>query len=166
MSRLLAPVFLVAFVLTASAVLLANCGFAVVHQCVAVPGQWMHAGTGLALVHESPACAPGSLALGPTPAGAVRVLAVVAIPVAIAHLVALATAWVVAGYARGAIERLGRLLAAAVETLHGRITPEAGLVPARPAVRRFAWEHVVRRLLGAATAWVVRGPPTPVCAPA
>ena len=61
--RLLGPALLLLTLLAAVVTHLADRGYAVVHQCVTVPGVWGAAGMHLALVHEVPDC-PSGTALG------------------------------------------------------------------------------------------------------
>ncbi len=81
--RLLGPALLLLTLLAAVVTHLADRGYAVVHQCVTVPGMWGAAGMHLALVHEVPDC-PSGTALGGDPAAMVTVVGALALPVVVA----------------------------------------------------------------------------------
>ncbi len=77
--RLLGPALLLLTLLAALVTHLADRGYAVVHQCVTVPGAWGVAGIHLALVRSTPEC-PSGTALGADPAAMVTVVGALALP--------------------------------------------------------------------------------------
>lgn len=91
---------------------LADRGYVVVHQCVALPGAWRVLGMHLALVRESPDCPLGSAALGGDPTSAAGVLGVLAVPVLVVHVLALLTGWGATTALRRGLARLGGLTGA------------------------------------------------------
>ncbi|WP_426309536.1 hypothetical protein [Cellulosimicrobium sp. E-16] len=122
--RLLGPALLLLTLLAALVTQLADRGYAVVHQCVTVPGAWGVAGMHLALVHETPDC-PSGTALGGDPAAMVTVVGVLALPVVVAHAVAAAVAWGVSAWARRAHDRSRAVVAGAAQALR-RVVRGAG----------------------------------------
>ncbi|MBE9927697.1 hypothetical protein G8C93_17600, partial [Cellulosimicrobium cellulans] len=96
--RLLGPALLLLTLLAAVVTHLADRGYAVVHQCVTVPGMWGAAGVHLALVHEAPDC-PSGTALGGDPAAMVTVVGALALPVVVAHAAAAVVAWGLSAWA-------------------------------------------------------------------
>ncbi|MBD5786664.1 hypothetical protein IF650_10785 [Cellulosimicrobium terreum] len=102
--RLLAPLALVLALVSGAATVLADRGFAVVHQCVEASGVWGAAGMHLALVHAAPDC-PSGVALGGDPAAMVTVLGVLALPVLLAHGAVALLAWGMTASARRALGR-------------------------------------------------------------
>ncbi|MFB7888804.1 hypothetical protein ACFCZ3_12255 [Cellulosimicrobium cellulans] len=129
--RLLGPALLLLTLLAALVTQLADRGYAVVHQCVTVPGAWGVAGMHLALVHETPDC-PSGTALGGDPAAMVTVVGVLALPVVVAHVVVAAVAWGVSAWARRAHERSRAVVAGAARTL--RVVVRGALHPVRAIV--------------------------------
>ncbi|WP_353708465.1 hypothetical protein ABRQ22_02570 [Cellulosimicrobium sp. ES-005] len=136
--RFLGPALLLLTLLAALVTQLADRGYAVVHQCVTVPGAWGVAGMHLALVHETPDC-PSGTALGGDPAAMVTVVGVLALPVVAAHAVAAAVAWGVSAWARRAHERSRAVVSGAARALRtvvrGAARPVGALVGARRVVR-------------------------------
>lgn len=161
----LGPVLLLLTLATALLTNLADRGFAVVHQCVTVPGAWGVAGMHLALVHEAPDC-PSGTALGGDGAAMVTVLGVLAVPVLVGHAAAALVAWGVSARVRRAHARARELSAGAARVLrahlvrllgrsHGRTVdgPRAPRRP-RPDVVPAALHH-----LADAVVRTRRGPP-------
>lgn len=166
----LGPVLLVLTLVAAVVTHLAERGFAVVHQCVTVPGAWGVAGMHLALVHEAPDC-PSGTALGGDGAAVVTVLGVLAVPVLLGHAAAGLVAWGVSARVRrahararaltaGAAAVLRALAARVLGTAHGRTVagPRAPRLPGPDAVPS-ALHH-----LADAVVRTRRGPPAAVLA--
>ena len=129
--RLLGPALLLLTLVATLVTQLADRGYAVVHQCVTVPGAWVVAGMHLARVHETPDC-PSGTALGGDPAAMVTVVGVLALPAVVAHAVAAAVAWGVSAWARRAHERSRAVVAGAARTL--RVVVRGALHPVRAIV--------------------------------
>ncbi|WP_435737015.1 hypothetical protein V5D56_19990 [Cellulosimicrobium sp. PMB13] len=154
--------------LTLAAALLTNLadrGFAVVHQCVTVPGAWGIAGMHLALVHETPDC-PSGTALGGDGAAMVTVLGVLAVPVLLGHAVAALVAWGVSARVRRAHTRARELSAGAVRVLTALLAHVLGASQGRrvagPRAQRLPRPDVVPAALHHLADAVVRtrrGPP-------
>ncbi len=140
--RLLGPVLVLLTLFAAVVTHLADRGYAVVHQCVTLPGAWGVAGMHLALVHETPDC-PSGTALGGDPAAMVTVVGVLALPVVVAHGIAALVAWGVSAWARRAHERSRAVLAGAARSVRavvrGALRPVGTFVAvARRAARPVA----------------------------
>jgi len=136
--RLLGPALLLLTLVAAVVTHLADRGYAVVHQCVTVPGAWGMAGMHLALVHETPDC-PSGTALGSDPATMVTVVGALALPVVVAHGFAALVAWGVSAWARRAHARSRAVVTGAALALRavvrGALRPTGTLVA---VVRRAA----------------------------
>ena len=137
--RLLGPALLLLTLLAAVVTHLADRGYAVVHQCVTVPGVWGAAGMHLALVHEVPDC-PSGTALGGDPAAMVTVVGALALPRGVAPAAGAAGAGGgpaggrrARGRGRAVVTGAGRALRA---VLRGALRPVGSLVGvARRVVR-------------------------------
>ncbi|MCB7136905.1 hypothetical protein [Cellulosimicrobium marinum] len=134
------PVVLLVLLAATAVTQLADRGFAVVHQCVTVPGPWRLAGVHLALVHEAPDC-PSGTALGGEHAAVVTVLGVLALPVLLAHVAAGLVVWGAAASVRRTQERVRALatgttavLRAALARVLGTPLPRTAPGTVRPAV--------------------------------
>ncbi len=162
--RLVGPALLLLTLLAALVTQLADRGYAVVHQCVTVPGAWGVAGMHLALVHETPDC-PSGTALGGDPAAMVTVVGVLALPVVVGHAVAAAVAWGVSAWARRAHERSRAVVTGAVRVLRtvlrGAARPVRALVAGARRVVRPVPDAVPAALhhLADAVVRTRRGPP-------
>ncbi|QJW35827.1 hypothetical protein [Cellulosimicrobium protaetiae] len=162
--RLLGPALLLLTLLAAVMTHLADRGYAVVHQCVTLPGAWGVAGMHLALVHETPDC-PSGTALGGDPAAVVTVVGALALPVVVAHALAAAVAWGVSTWARRAHERSRAVVTGAARSLRavvrGNPRPVRGLVAGAPRVARQVPDAVPAALhhLADAVVRTRRGPP-------
>jgi len=162
--RLVGPALLLLTLLAALVTQLADRGYAVVHQCVTVPGAWGVAGMHLALVHETPDC-PSGTALGGDPAAMVTVVGVLALPVVVGHAVAAAVAWGVSAWARRAHERSRAVVTGAARVLRtvlrGAARPVRALVAGARRVVRPVPDAVPAALhhLADAVVRTRRGPP-------
>src|SRR5690606_41414024 len=99
--RLLGPALLLIALVAAVVTHLADRGYAVVHQCVTVPGAWGVAGIHLALVRATPEC-PSGTALAADPAAMVTVAGALALPAVVAPAVAAGVTCDVSARARSA----------------------------------------------------------------
>lgn len=170
--RIVAPLLLLVAVVATTGTYLADRGFAVVHQCVPVPGGWGMAGMRLALVHAAPDC-PSEMALGGDPAAMATVLGALAVPVLVAHALVALVAWGVTASVRRAHERARRVVARAVHGVRGARDLARRLVTAvvpgtlgvRQAVRPVpdVVPATLHRLADAAVR-SLRGPPVPALA--
>jgi len=162
--RLLGPALLLLTLVAAVVTHLADRGYAVVHQCVTVPGAWGVAGIHLALVRATPEC-PSGTALGADPAAMVTVVGALALPVVVAHAVAAGVAWGVSAWARRAHERSRAVVAGAARALRtvvrGVLRPVGALVAGARTVARPVPDAVPAALhhLADAVVRTRRGPP-------
>ncbi len=162
--RLLGPALLLLTLVAAVVTHLADRGYAVVHQCVTVPGAWGVAGIHLALVRSTPEC-PSGTALGADPAAMVTVVGALALPVVVAHAVAAGVAWGVSAWARRAHERSRAVVGGAARALRtvvrGVLRPVGALVAGARTVARPVPDAVPAALhhLADAVVRTRRGPP-------
>lgn len=162
--RLLGPALLLLTLVAAVVTHLADRGYAVVHQCVTVPGAWGVAGIHLALVRATPEC-PSGTALGADPAAMVTVVGALALPVVVAHAVAAGVAWGVSAWARRAHERSRAVVGGAARALRtvvrGVLRPVGALVAGARTVARPVPDAVPAALhhLADAVVRTRRGPP-------
>lgn len=154
-----APVAGVLAVLAATALAFAARGYALIHQCVPDAGALSWWGTRLAMVQRSADCPVGTLEIGGEHRSMAVVLATVALPVAVAHLLAVATALGLSGHARGRLASAVTVLRGLVLRVLGSARLALGAARRRRPVRVGVWVAPAPRGVPLGAPRVVRGPP-------
>lgn len=158
-TRFGAPLLVLLAMLTGLLVTFAVNGFALRHVCVPRAGIIGFLSADLALVRETPSCPASTVDLG-QPAAAATVVVVLALPVLLTQLAALATVGFASVLARRVLTRLAQVVAAVVDAVlvltGSRIAPVSFRFSQAMARWLAPRASLGRRVVGTR---VIRGPP-------
>lgn len=115
--------------LAAAAVVASSQGHVLVHRCVGAGGSWADVAIRFAVLRDAVECPDGTLGLGAVPAGAV-VLASVALPMLVAHVLAAAAGASLAALAARGVRVVAGLVGRLVRVPRTRALPVARREPA------------------------------------
>lgn len=133
-------------------------GFALAHQCLPDGGSFAWLGMHLAVVRTSPDCPAGTVALGGRPDDVAAVIAAIALPVLVSHLLGGFAGVGLAAYLSRAFERCVGLMRALWSLVRGTADRPILLIGERRSVIIRRGQPMPRRL-ALALAPVRRGPP-------